>query len=110
MKLKKLNLDWINIAHKTIYLYLKDQRSKKTHITSTNNKEKIPWKTIILKSKKIKKFFNINEHELNYRIATNAFKWHVLNKKTTKQSCKFCHQPSETIEHILINCDLILKI
>ena len=110
MKLKKLNLDWINIAHKTIYLYLKDQRSKKTHITSTNNKEKIPWKTIILKSKKIKKFFNNNEHELNYRIATNAFKWHVLNKKTTKQSCKFCHQPSETIEHILINCNPILKI
>ena len=106
MSLKKYDIEWDKISHKKIYLLLKQIKSEKTQILN-KNKEIIPWKNIILKTKNIKKYFNNNEREVNYRIATNAYKWHQTN---ITKNCNFCQKPPDSIEHILLKCKPIQKI
>ena len=103
IKLKKFNLNWSNITHKEIYLKLKELSSKKTEITSLNKKV-IPWNQILCNNKKFKYKINNKERETIYRIAHNALKWQQNN------TCKFCAKTTNTIEHILIDCESSKKI
>ena len=109
MKLKKFNLDWGNIAHKEIYLKLKEINSTKIEILSQKNRT-ITWKIIALQGENLKHLFTNEEKEMNYRIATNAFKWHFKTSKKSINNCKFCHKPIDNIEHVLLNCQPIRKI
>ena len=50
IKLKKCNLNWATITHKEIYLNLKQLKSQKPIIKSSNNNT-IPWKIITCNQK-----------------------------------------------------------